>query len=215
MAQANWFLRERLIEHVLARPEPVVVLEAPAGMGKSVLLRQIAERTGATLHVGPESPDGKGELVLWDIPPYGRPMPLPEGLFGAGKRIIIAKRPGVELAGLIRAFAYGQATRIEARDLLLDRDEAVRAFGREADERLDRSGGWPLAAFNGDRIADMSAFIEREILDHVSSEELVDLKHLLEGGTVPARQESSVLPFALPGERDRLELNVRIWTDHL
>lgn len=215
MAQANWFLRERLIEHILARPEPVVVLEAPAGMGKSVLLRQIAERTGAPLHVGLESPDDEGALALWDIPPYGAPKPLPESLFGPRKRIVIAKRPGVELAGLIRAFAYGHATRIEARDLLLDRDEAVRAFGREADERLDRSGGWPLAAFNSDRISDMSAFIEREILDHVSSEELVDLKHLLEGGTVPARQESSVLPFALPGERDRLELNVRIWTDHL
>ena len=91
MAQANWFLRERLIEHILARPEPVVVLEAPAGMGKSVLLRQIAERTGAPLHVGLESPDDEGALALWDIPPYGAPKPLPESLFGPRKRIVIAK----------------------------------------------------------------------------------------------------------------------------
>jgi DNA-binding CsgD family transcriptional regulator len=185
-------------------------------MGKSVLLRQIAEVTGATLHVGPASPRGETGLVLWDIPPYGAPDPLPESLFAAGRRIVIAKRPGVELAGLIRAFAYGQAVRVDARDLLLDLDEASKAFGRVAAAGvLERCGGWPLAAFNGDRISDMAAFIEREILDHASPEELVDLKHLLEGGPVPARQESRLLPFALPGEGDRLELKVRTWTNDL
>jgi DNA-binding CsgD family transcriptional regulator len=61
----------------------------------------------------------------------------------------------------------------------------------------------------------MSEFIEHEILDHASSEELVDLRHLLEGGSVPARQESRLLPFALPDEGGRLELNVRSWTSDL
>lgn len=215
MSERHPFIRDRLITRILALPEAVVLLEAPAGMGKSVLLRQIAERTGARIHVGMPPPGGDAALALWDIPPYGTPEPLPERLFAPGKRVIIAKRPGVELAGLIRAFAYGHAVRIEGRDLLLDKQEAVEAFGEAADAVLERCGGWPLAAFNGDRIADMSEFIEREILDHASSEELVDLKHLLEGGTAPARQASRLLPFALSGEAGRLELNVRTWADDL
>ena len=191
------------------------MIEAPAGMGKSVLLRQIAAKTGETVHVGLAPPDGNSSLALWDIPPYGVPAPLPESFLASGRRIIVAKRPGVELAGLIRAFAYGRAARIDGRDLLLDETETLAAFGQAAGAVMDRCGGWPLAAFNGDQISDMSEFIGHEILDHASSEELVDLKHLLEGGSVPARQESRLLPFALPGKGDRLELNVRIWADDL
>ena len=216
MTQTNGFLRERLIARILALPETAVVLEAPAGMGKSVLLRQIAERVGATVHVGLSPPPADASFSIWDIPPYGAPEPLPESLLAAGRRIVIAKRPDVELAGLIRAFAYRQAVRVEGRELLLDRGEAEEAFGRPAAAgMLERCGGWPLAAFNGDRISDMAEFIQREILDHASSEEIVDLRHLLEGGSVPARQASRLLPFALSGEGDRLELNVRIWQDDL
>lgn len=215
LERANWSLRERLITTILTRSEPVVVLEAPAGMGKSVLLRQLAEVAGASLHVGLAAPHAETPLVLWDIPPYGAPEPLPERLFASGRRIVIAKRPGVELAGLIRAFAYGCAVRIDGQDLLLDRNEAEQAFGRNAAEVMDRCGGWPLAAFNGDGITDMAEFIEQEILDQASSEELVDLRHLLEGGSVPAQQESRLLPLALPGKGGQLELNVHIWGDDL
>lgn len=216
MTKANWFVRERLIARILALPEAVIVLDAPAGMGKSVLLRQIAERVGVSVQVGLAPPSDNTGFAIWDIPPYGAPEPLPESLIGVGKRIVIAKRSSVELAGLARASAYGHVALIEGRDLLLDGQEALTAFGRDrAEEVLKRSGGWPLAAFNGDRISDMAEFIEREILDHTPSEELVDLKHLLAGGTVPSRQRSMLLPIALPGEGARLELNVQTWLEDL
>ncbi|CAN7679776.1 helix-turn-helix transcriptional regulator [Rhizobium sp. LjRoot254] len=216
MTQATWFFRERLIARILARPEPLVMLEAPAGMGKSVLLRQIAEATGSVVHIS-HSPPTLGEgIALWDIPPYGNPAPLPESLFSGEGRIVVAKRPGVDLAGMTRAFAYGFGARIEAQELLLDEDEATAAFGAVgAPEILNRSGGWPLAAFNSGRITDMAEFIEHELLDHVSPEELVDLRHLMAGGKVPARQESLLLPFALPDAGQRLELNVRTWAADL
>ncbi|MGV3552150.1 helix-turn-helix transcriptional regulator [Rhizobium sp.] len=209
---ATGFIRDRLIDTILTRPEAVVVVEAPAGMGKSVLLRQIAGRAGVAVQVGLSPPEENAGLAIWDIPPYGVPEPLPENLFAAGRRIIIAKRPGVALAGLVRADAYGQVAFIAAQEMLLNHAEAVAAFGHErAEATLERSGGWPLAAFNGERISDMADFIEREILDHARSEELVDLKHLLAGGSVPARQRSMLLPLALPDAGDRLELNVRTW----
>ena len=216
MTQATWFFRKTLIARILARPEPLIVLDAPAGMGKSVLLRQIAETTGSTVHAS-HSPPALGQgIALWDIPPYGSPEPLPESLFAGDGRIIIAKRPGVELAGMTRAFAYGFGARIDAQELLLDEEEAAAAFGAaDAAEILRRSGGWPLAAFNAGRITDMAQFLEHEFLDHVPSEELVDLRHLMAGGKVPARQESRLLPFALPDAGQRLELNVRTWATDL
>jgi DNA-binding CsgD family transcriptional regulator len=214
--QATWLFRERLIARILARPEPLIVLEAPAGMGKSVLLRQIAETTGSVVHVSHSPPALGRTLALWDIPPYGNPAPLPEDLFSGEGRLIVAKRPGIELAGMTRAFAYGFGIRIDARELLLDGEEAAAAFGTaDATEVLHRSGGWPLAAFNAGRISDMAEFIEQELLDHVLPEELVDLRQLTAGGKAPARQESHLLPFAISDAGQWLELNVRTWAADL
>jgi DNA-binding CsgD family transcriptional regulator/AraC-like DNA-binding protein len=216
LEQDGGFPRERLIGRILAFREPVVLVDAPAGMGKSVLLRQIAARTGATVHVGRSAPLPRGGLTIWDISPYEAPEPLPETLFISGNRVIVAKRPGTELAGLTRAFAYGRAVRIDAHELLLDGGEAIAAFGRtNAAEIMRRCGGWPLAAFNGDRIANMAEFIEREILDQASSEDLVDLRHLLAGGPVPERQESRLLPFAMPRGARGPERNVQGWDGEL
>jgi DNA-binding CsgD family transcriptional regulator len=216
VTQATWFFRERLIARILAQPEPLVVIEAPAGMGKSVLLRQIAETTSVVVHISQSPPELGQGIALWDIPPYGNPAPLPENLFSGEGRLVVAKRPGVELAGMTRAFAYGFGLRIDAQELLLDAEEATAAFGAaNAPDILHLSGGWPLAAFNAGRITDMAEFIEHELLDHVSPEELVDLRHLMAGGKVPARQESRLLPFALPDAGARLELNVRTWAADL
>jgi DNA-binding CsgD family transcriptional regulator len=210
------FIRETLVQRIVGSSHAVVVLEAPAGMGKSVLLRQVAARSGAPVHVGLTPPMPRDGLSLWDIPPYGIPEPLPEHLFADGRRIVIAKRPGVQLAGLTRAFAYGHATLLDGRALLLDRSEAVEAFGRQrAEAVLSETGGWPLAAFNGEHIADLAEFMQAEILDHALPEELVDLKHLLAGGSVPARLENRLLPFARPGANHRLELTLRRWPEAL
>ncbi|MBX9457656.1 MAG: LuxR family transcriptional regulator [Rhizobium sp.] len=185
-------------------------------MGKSVLLRQIADRTGASVHLG-LNPPGKGDaLTLWDIPPYGKPVPLPETLFAPGRRIIIAKRPDAELEGLTRAFAYGHGICVAPEALLIDAEEARALPGaHQTEDYVDRCGGWPLAVFNGHGIADVAAFIQSEIIRSVTSEELVDIKQLLAGGEVPARRESRLMPFALVGEGDRLTLNVRIWRQDL
>ena len=216
MTPSGPFIRQRLLSRVLSAPEAVIVLEAPAGMGKSVLLHQIAEAAGAGLHAGLTPPSPDAGIVLWDIPPYGHPGPLADDLLVPGAKIVIAKRPGTELPGLSRAEAYGHALRIGARDLLLDRDEIVLALGVEdAEKVLERTGGWPLAVFNMHRVPDMGDFLENEILDHAAPEELADLDHLLAGGSVPARQESRLMPIALPDASDRLTLNVPGLVDDL
>jgi hypothetical protein len=204
------FHRHALIERILSRDEPLVVLDAPAGMGKSTLLKQIAERLGRKIHVShvPPSPDGEA-LVLWDIPPYGAPAALPECFVAGERRIIIAKRSGTEVAGLARAFAYGRAYTLEAEALMVSEAEAVEAFGAErAEDILRQSGGWPLIAFQNGSTEGMKAFLREEFLQKTEELELVDLTLLLEGNALGGRQQNNLFPLAKVGADRRLRFQV-------
>ena len=117
--------RDVLIEAVLGRTERIVVLEAAAGMGKSALLRDIAERLGTRVHFGETAPkpSAVGKRVVWDIPPASRPQPLPEIFASGDGRIVIAKRRETVLPGLARALAYGRAAVVGTGDLLFGQAE--------------------------------------------------------------------------------------------
>ena len=86
--------RRRLVERILARPEPVIVLEATAGSGKSTILAELASRLGVTVHRGEALPANGDGTVLWDIPPGASPQALPERFLAGAGRIVVAKRPG-------------------------------------------------------------------------------------------------------------------------
>ena len=198
--------RPMLVERILARQEPVVMLDAPAGMGKSMLLQQIASRCGERVHIShkPPADDGEG-LVLWDIPPDAPPTVLPERFVTGERRIIIAKRPGVELKGLARAIAYQRAFCLEPEALLVSEDEALALFGPErADDVLAQTGGWPLIAFRMNNAEEMSAFLQEEFLQQIPAEELIDLKLLIHGATLPVRRQNNLFPHVRVGDDRRL-----------
>src|SRR5262245_55479717 len=124
--------RRGLVQTVLERPESLIVIDAAAATGKSTLLRQIAARSGAVLHVGAGAPPQSGRMVLWDIPPGSEPAPLPEAYIHGGGRIVIAKRRETNVPGLSRAMLYGRAARFRTPDLLLTREELTRHAGAAA-----------------------------------------------------------------------------------
>jgi DNA-binding CsgD family transcriptional regulator len=198
--------RRRLVDRVLARREPVVLIEAAPGMGKSLLLMQIAERLGVSVHARESAPDaGDGRVpVLWDIPPGSEPEALPEPFVAGAARIVVAKRPHTRLRGLSRAAAYGHAFSLDAGDLLFDRDEIEAAFGTSADAVLEESGGWPLlvARFAGSSPDGgvMRRFLQEELLEPLTSAELVDLRALVAGGTVRADGDDLVPLVRRDGE---------------
>lgn len=174
------FDRPELAARILARPEPVVVLEAPAGMGKSTLLRQIGASAGIAVHARPDAP-GPAALVLWDLPPGTRPEALPEAFLAGSGKLILAKRPDVEMAGLARALAYGQASVIGAEDLLFNEAELARHFPGITDI-LDRTGGWPLLLpYVGSERANIAPFLRSEFLETLPSSELFGLRDRMEG----------------------------------
>jgi ATP/maltotriose-dependent transcriptional regulator MalT len=175
--------RARKRRDMLAAPEAIVLLEAPAGMGKSVLLAQMARDLDLPVHRSATAPPETGDgLVLWDIPPGSRPAPLPETFVGGSRRIIIAKRPETVLPALDRAAVYGNVRRLGVSDLLLDRDELRGAMpARLADRALQATRGWPLLLgrpAEGDHLA---GFLAAELLAPLDAAELVGLAAWLDG----------------------------------
>ncbi len=177
--------RAQLRARILARPEPVIVIEAPAGMGKSVLMAQLAASLGVAVHgtdTAPEpDPDG---FVLWDIPPRAVPEPLPEPFLAGAGRIIIAKRPETVLPSLARAVVYGNAVQLGSADLLFTRDELARQFApRLIDRLLQQSGGWPmLLGYAADAAPPpLAAFLADELLEPMASSALVSVEAWLDG----------------------------------
>lgn len=206
--------REALLGRILGAAEPVVVLEAAAGMGKSTLLAEISARKGFALHVGDDAPapPGAGEPVLWDIPPVEEAAALPEPFVSGAARIVVAKRRETTLPGLARAGTYGHASVLTTADLLFARDELAAHFdGAALDRVMAETGGWPLlvsrfAADGGDD-AMMRQFLMADVLRPLAAADLVNLQALMNGAAVPDGA-GLPLPFARRDRAGRLALGV-------
>jgi ATP/maltotriose-dependent transcriptional regulator MalT len=179
--------RERKRRDLLATPQSVMLLEAPAGMGKSVLLHQISAELDVLVHCSATAPaESSAAVTLWDIPPGCSPEPLPEAFVSGSRRIIIAKRSETALPGLDRASVYGHVRRFGISDLLFDREELLAAMpARLANLVLLQSGGWPMlvgeSAPDGERLRH---FLASELLAPMSALDLVVLANWLDGRPV-------------------------------
>lgn len=176
--------RERKRRDLLASEEAIVLLEAPAGMGKSVLLGQLAAELGTPVHCSETAPpDGSAAVTLWDIPPGSVPAPLPEVFVSGTRRVVIAKRPDTLLPGLDRASVYGRVRRFGVPELLLDRDELLAAMPvRLANRVLQQSSGWPILVGESALDAEqLENFLDNEFLAPMSALDLVSLDTWLNG----------------------------------
>jgi hypothetical protein len=198
----EFILRPAVLATLLKRHESVVVLSAPAGMGKSVILGQIAAQLGVEVTTG-RAPVGAqpGGIVIWDIPPYLQPVSLPEIFVSGAARLVVAKRPDVVLPGLERAIAYGTAYVADPKTLLISDEELIAVFGDPGYEDVrERTGGWPLVAFNADLCGDAPvSFLATEMLRPMPAAAVVDMKLLLEGRVIRPSDDYSLLPFDAGG----------------
>jgi DNA-binding CsgD family transcriptional regulator len=182
--------RAALIAKILARSEPLIVLEAPLGMGKSMLLQEIADGAGLKVHIGPVAPPPGARDRLWDLDLLARgriPAPVEGANPGGTGRLILAKRPETRIAGLERAIAYGQAFVFDAADLLLTQEELAAHLDPEAALGLWRAtGGWPLALGAGVRQMDerrLSELFAAEFVPHLEPGDLIWLEGAVAGMT--------------------------------
>jgi ATP/maltotriose-dependent transcriptional regulator MalT len=179
--------RARIVELVVAQTAPVVVIEAPAGMGKSWLLDDLVA-------VAPEG------LRIIDVPNVALAPALPERL--PGERLVLAKRPATAVPGLARAEVYGEVVRIEADALFFTREEL--GVFPEPDTLFARTGGWPClipAALEGVAgTGAIAAFLREEILAPLASNRLVAFAAWLNDPEKAADANLLTgLPFVVPG----------------
>ncbi|MCC7320901.1 MAG: LuxR family transcriptional regulator [Rubellimicrobium sp.] len=191
--------RCRLVARILAADRPLVVIEAPAGTGKTWLLRELAAAAPGLGGVADgASPPASG---LWDVPVSGAtgPLEVPR----AGQRLILARRPDSGIPGLARARVYGAVLDIGTDDLLASEAELTAAglTPAEAAAVMARTGGWlclyPAGQADPGVLAD---FLRDEVLAHYPSPAVAALgAHLAE----PARRFDARLlaglPFVRPG----------------
>ncbi len=156
--------------------------------GKSTLLRELAAALDLKITTGPKAPppDRKGGFALWDLGPSTETSRLPAAFEDSAERLIIAKRPSTEVAGLARALVYGRAEVVGSGELLLQVDDLPASMSKARARRVvERTGGWPLllpyemgAVVNEDHLATM---LQNEVLDHLDATDFVLLGEVLAG----------------------------------
>ena len=122
--------RLALLAKIRADQGPVIVIEAPAGMGKSWLLADLA---GDMLVAREDKPFAGARF--WDVPAVALAGQLPD------HPLILAKRPETAIPGLARAEVYGRVSRYGTTDLLFTAEELGAL--RDTDAIMARGGVTP------------------------------------------------------------------------
>ncbi|MBT9371248.1 helix-turn-helix transcriptional regulator [Rhizobium sp. CSW-27] len=189
----------------------VVFLRAPAGAGKSVLLRQVAAAAGLTVCTSsrPALRDMVRGWLLWDMPPSLRSVRLSPDLAEAAQRIVIACRPEQKVGGLSRVALHAGQLSIGAEALSFRADELAGLPGETVQSFFHHYAGWP-AFLPLVRAPDERALIDylkETCLDRFTLGQVAALSIWLQTGTEPAGQSSApLLPPALMAEPQRYPL---------
>ncbi|NRP22286.1 Transcriptional regulatory protein DegU [Ensifer adhaerens] len=195
--------RDGLLRRIVMAAEPIVVLDAVAGMGKSTLLSQLASHLQCRIWRSARSPgedDFCDGVLLWDLPPDTLEAEIPAIWRDEGRRVVIAKRPYTRLRGLDRAIAYGKALFLGAQDLCFSRGELEATCGRAAvGPLLAETGGWPFLVGLFSRASREEAAVTRFLADDVLSEtaefELVQLRLAQQAAKPAAKAKEAVQAY--------------------
>ncbi len=197
--KGRW-VRVALLQRILGSEMPIVILNAVAGMGKSVTLSQVAAVLGADVHSGTLAPEPGAGISLWDVPNSELCGTLPEAFVNGKCRIILAKRPDVIVKGIERARAYGYLLELNSRDLTFSQQELDLVLGPAlSTKRFTETGGWPLLICGLKNVGEqMVGFLQSEIAAPLDHADLVRLTIALEPGRTTPNVLPSVLPETIP-----------------
>jgi len=207
--------RAALLERILGGTETIVVIEAPAGMGKSTLLGQLARLHGWPIDSGADLPPADGARpLLWDIPTDVDLVRLPEAWLRGAAKIVLAKRPEVRIAGLERAIVYGRACVIGAGDLLFQLDELATHFPRARARRvLEATGGWPvllpLARRDGPDGGALQGLLENELLAPMATDAFVELGEAMAGREPGPDSDARLVPLFRRDDAGRMAFTAK------
>lgn len=141
--------RPALLDRVLTDETGTVLLSAPAGAGKSVLLDRISDVTGTRICTAahPGADDIRNGWLLWDVPASAGDPDLPSWLVDEIEHLIIACRPGQNISGIARRILHHGVTRIAASEFSFTRAMLAPLPHPLPDDILSRFledyAGWP------------------------------------------------------------------------
>ena len=192
--------RVELVQRILGSVAPVVVLNAAAGMGKSVTLAQVAAIVGTRVYSGTPAPDPEAGLCLWDVPNDEPCEALPEAFVTGKSRIVLAKRPDVTVQGIDRAGVYGSLLELNSRDLTFTQQELELVLGSTLSAtRFAETGGWPLLIGTTQAPGkQMTRFLQSEIVAPLDHADLVRLAIAVAPGRTTRAAMPNVLPDTFP-----------------
>ena len=178
--------RGDLVARIRADAAPVIVIEAPAGMGKSWLLADLA----GDAPIARDAQPFEG-AQFWDVPNLPLVGNLPD------QRLILVKRPETAIPELARAEVYGRVSRYGPDDLLFSADDL--AAVPTQDNLMARTGGWPCllpAALSGKAgLGALTRFLQDDLLAQIPSARLVAFQAYL---TQPGAAHDAGLLTGLP-----------------
>ncbi|MBT9382825.1 hypothetical protein KM176_03035 [Pseudooceanicola sp. CBS1P-1] len=138
--------RPALLDRLLGAPGGTVFLRAPAGAGKTCLMRAAAARMGVSVcdlqH--PRLSDVQAGWLFWNVPGSARSARLSAHVAETVTHLVIAQRPGQKITGLARRLLHGGAHTFDAAALAFDAEEIGTALPAAVKRRLLQDyAGWP------------------------------------------------------------------------
>ncbi|WP_210106311.1 helix-turn-helix transcriptional regulator [Neorhizobium galegae] len=188
----------------------VLLLQAGAGAGKSVLLRQLAEHAGArvctALH--PQQADLEGGMLFWDLPRKARSLRLSDAVIDNAERIVIACRPQQKVTGLARTRLHDGSLVLSAEDLSFHQSDLASLPPDTARAAIETYGGWPaflrLAACAADQAESLVDYCREALFDHLTPGDMAALALWLKALDQPVPAiAATLLPPRLLAEPDR------------
>ncbi len=176
--------RHQTVRNIASRPETIIFLRAPAGAGKSVVLRMLGQKLyrRVCLNHQPRMDDIDDGVLLWDVPVTARSARLPSKVLDGTRRIIIACRPEQRISGLSRRVLHEGAITISAKDLIFREDETVSLPVSQREKLMKDYGGWPAFLTIAARADDDSCldYMRETFLTPLSPAQIYDLSIWLE-----------------------------------
>ncbi|TRL42489.1 helix-turn-helix transcriptional regulator [Rhizobium straminoryzae] len=188
----------------------VLLLQAGAGAGKSVLLRQMAEDAGArvctALH--PQQADLEGGMLFWDLPRKARSLRLSDAVIDNAERIVIACRPQQKVTGLARAKLHGGCRVLLAEDLSFNDEDLITLPPQTQRAVLETYAGWPaflrLALGDGEDDGSLVDYCREALFDHLTPGDMAALSLWLKAPDQPVPAiAATLMPPRLLAEPDR------------
>ena len=193
--------RPHLCQRILQETASVIFLRAPAGAGKTSLLKLFAGLTERSVCTSthPKTEDVKDGWLLWDVPVAARTVKIPAATLQTVTTVIIACRPEQRISGLGRQILHRGSTTIGAEDLTFSDEELNALPAASAASMREGYAGWPAFLPLQGNIDDDTCcdYLRETFLSHLSPEQTMALSIWLEAPDGAAHQPwaSQLPPF--------------------